>query len=65
MMYPQIVPAVVAKAFLPAVTTVFDAGLVAGCGGRGLHPNADIFTMVVVSGASDHFEDGELCPGLR
>ena len=32
---------------------------------RGRHPNADRFTIVVDSGASDHVLDGELVPRLQ
>lgn len=37
-------------------------GLVVGSGARALHNNADIFTMLVDSGASDHLVDDDLIP---
>ena len=36
-----------------------------GSGNRGFHPSSDRFTMIVDSGASDHLIDEELIPRLR
>ena len=48
----------------------FDEGfaftaLLAGGVKRGFHPNSDRFTIIVDSGASDHWIDAELIPRLR
>ena len=39
--------------------------MVARSGGKGFHPDADMITMIVDSGASDHLVDDELITRLR